>query len=217
MMEHVDITSELIDAQTTFLTGKKLARLLGVSTAAVSDAIKHNHQCSGQPICEWAEFSESGRVKGYYVPNYLVKELTTDEPQENVQQPQNRENRENPDSMKLHSSRSKQHSADQMHQEGNQITPSPPPVTNVYKSVFPQGQDYSRTAGMVTLPQVLIKALGEDTPQSRTVITLSSGAIGATRSNRGNDWWGCYQQRCRHDSRSLPGMGWRTINVLVER
>jgi predicted transcriptional regulator len=178
-MDNFDITSEWINAQTTFITGKKLAKLLNVSTAAVSDAIKHNHQCGGQPICEWAEFSESGRVKGYDVPNDLMKELTTEEPQENGQQRQNRENRDNPDLMKLDSSRSKQHSAGQMHQEENKINPPPPPVTNVSKSLLPQGQDYSRTAGMVTLPQVLIKALDEDTSQSRAVIGFSSGAIGA--------------------------------------
>lgn len=177
-MNNFDITSELINVQTTFVTGKELAKLLGVTTAAVSDAIKHDNQCGGQPICEWADFYDSGRVKGYHVPNHLFDELTRKQ-QESGQQQKDKETRDNPDSIKLNSSNSKQNSVNKEPVEKEPVNQSSTPVTNVYKSFLPQDQDYSRTAGMVSLPQVLIKALGEDTPQSRAVIGFSSGAIGA--------------------------------------
>jgi hypothetical protein len=178
IMEKFDITSEIIKVQTTFVSGKKLATLLGVSTAAVSDAIKHDNHCGGQPICEWAEFYDSGRVKGYRVPNHLYDELTGKQ-QGSDQQQEDKGNRGNPASVKLNSADSKQNSVDEAPKEQGNVNQHPSSVTHVNKSVFPKDQDYMQTAGMVSLPLVLKKALDKDTTQSRVVITATSGAIGA--------------------------------------
>ena len=44
---------------------------------------------------------------------------------------------------------------------------------------MPEGEDYVRPAGMVTLPLVLKKALDHDTPQSRAVIGAIIAMLGA--------------------------------------
>jgi hypothetical protein len=178
-MNHLQTASDLSNLNTTFVSGKKLAALLGVSTSALSDAIKHGHHCARQPVCQWADLSETGRVKGYHMPHALLKERP--ETSEQINQPQKQAARTNPASMQLDSKVSSGKPAGQASNgETNDSEPSPQPAANVNKSVLPQGQDYSRTAGMITLPQVLKKALEKDTPQNRVVITLTSGALGAT-------------------------------------
>jgi hypothetical protein len=186
-MNNLHATSDLLNPNTSFVTGKELAKMLGVSTSAVSDAIKRDHHCGGQPICKWAEYSESGRVKGYYVPNYLLEGNEEKNSSQINNQPQKQEKRANPNEMEPDTSKSKLNSADQAPGGADKAKESPPPVTNIYKSLLPQGQDYSRTAGMVSLPLVLKKALDRDTAQSRVVISSTSGAIGAIIGSAATD------------------------------
>ena len=51
-------------------------------------------------------------------------------------------------------------------------------IINNY-SLLPEGEDYVRPAGMVTLALVLKKALDQDTPQSRAVIGAIVAMLGA--------------------------------------
>lgn len=57
------------------LKGSELADLLGVSAAAISKATKNGHLCAGHPVSEWAQRSESGRVKCYLVDAALLDTL----------------------------------------------------------------------------------------------------------------------------------------------
>lgn len=49
------------------MKGKDLAAELGVTPAALSQAVKNRHFCAGHPVWKWAE-RERGRVKRYDVP-----------------------------------------------------------------------------------------------------------------------------------------------------
>lgn len=62
------------DKETTFINGKELAELLNVSPPALSQAVRQGRNCGGYPICEWAVKTDSGRIKGYRVPAFLLSE-----------------------------------------------------------------------------------------------------------------------------------------------
>jgi hypothetical protein len=54
-----------------------------------------------------------------------------------------------------------------------------PEIINNNYSLLPEGEDYVRPVGMITLPSVLKKALDQDTPQSRAVIAGGLAMLGA--------------------------------------
>jgi hypothetical protein len=62
--------------------------------------------------------------------------------------------------------------------KGDSIVNEATEIINNY-SLLPEGEDYVRPIGMITLPSVLKKALERDTPQSRAVIAGGLAALGA--------------------------------------
>ena len=62
--------------------------------------------------------------------------------------------------------------------KGDSIVKEATEIINNY-SLLPEGEDYVRPIGMITLPSVLKKALEQDTPQSRAVIAGGLAALGA--------------------------------------
>ena len=57
------------------ISGKDFAQLLDVSPAALSQAARKGHRCSGHPVAQYAVQSPSGRVKGYEVPGKVLRQL----------------------------------------------------------------------------------------------------------------------------------------------
>lgn len=143
-----------------FLNGKQLAEVLNVSAPALSEAVKKGYNCAGYPVGEWAEETDSGRIKGYVVPDFLVSE-------ENVT-----ETRLNPIKETSNSPLINLNKVIKAPEEASHMT------NNNY-SLLPEGEDYFRPIGMITLPSVLKKALEQDTPQSRAVIAGGLAALGA--------------------------------------
>jgi len=103
---------------------------------------------------------DSGRIKRYDVPEFLV---SGDE-----QKPEERSNPEvnTPNGANISPNKGQK----PVNQAQN--------VTHNY-SLLPEGEDYVRPAGMVSLPLVLKKALDKDTLQSRAVISVISTLLGA--------------------------------------
>ncbi|MDR8389907.1 hypothetical protein NC796_02075 [Aliifodinibius sp. S!AR15-10] len=143
-----------------FLNGKQLAEVLDVSPPSLSEAVKKGYNCGGYPVGEWAIVSDSGRIKGYDVPEFLVscnhqKSEKRPNPEQNV-----------PNEVNI--------SPNKGQKPANQAQN----ITHNY-SLLPEGEDYVRPVGMATLPLVIKKALEQDTPQSRAVITGGLTGIGA--------------------------------------
>lgn len=143
-----------------FLNGKQLAEVLNVSAPALSEAVKKGYNCAGYPVGEWAEETDTGRIKGYDVPDFLVSE-------ENVTETRLNPIKETPNSPLINLDKVIKASEEESH------------ITNNNYSLLPEGEDYVRPAGMIALPAVLKKALEEDTPQSRAVIGVLSTLLGA--------------------------------------
>lgn len=143
-----------------FLNGKQLAEVLDVATPSLSEAVKKRYNCAGYPVYEWAVETNTGRIKGYEVPAFLVSGED--------QLPAKRQNPvdEAPNKLTIHPNKGKNRSN------------KPEQIINNY-SLLPEGEDYVRPAGMVTLPLVLKKALDQDTPQSRAVIGAIIAMLGA--------------------------------------
>lgn len=57
------------------VTGKDLAELLDVPRSTLSEATKEGRECGGYDVSEWAERYDSGRVKGYDLPEELLEEM----------------------------------------------------------------------------------------------------------------------------------------------
>jgi hypothetical protein len=148
------------DEDTIFLNGKQLAEVLGVTAPSLSQAAKDGYCCGGYPVVEWAVETNSGRIKGYEVPDFLVSG--------DDKRPENRTNPEENTPNEVNNSPNK----DQ--KPVNQVQD----VIHNY-SLLPEGEDYVRPAGMVSLPLVLKKALDKDTPQTRAVISVISTLLGA--------------------------------------
>lgn len=142
-----------------FLNGKQLAAVLDVSAPSLSEAVKKGYNCAGYPVSEWAVETDTGRIKGYDVPGFLISE--------NVEA----EVRSNPAVIPPNSSTINPNKGESIVKEATEII-------NNY-SLLPEGEDYVRPIGMITLPSVLKKALEQDTPQSRAVITCALTALGA--------------------------------------
>jgi hypothetical protein len=66
-------------------TASKLAKLLGVSQAAVSGAAINNHLCQEYPVAGWADKSERGRIRGFNVPDDVFDEIAAEGKQEKNQ------------------------------------------------------------------------------------------------------------------------------------
>jgi hypothetical protein len=136
-----------------FLNGKQLAEVLDVSPPSLTEAVKNEYNCGGYPVAEWAVVSDTGRIKGYDVPESLVSG-----------EHQKSEKRANPE--------------ETLPNKGQKTVNQGQNVIHNY-SLLPEGEDYVRPAGMITLPLVLKKALDKDTPQSRAVIGVLSALLGA--------------------------------------
>ena len=143
-----------------FLNGKQLAEVLDVAAPSLSEAVKKRYNCGGYPVYEWAVETDTGRIKGYEVPEFLVSGED--------QIPAKRQNPvdETPNKLTINPNK------------GKSSTNKPEQIINNY-SLLPEGEDYVRPAGMVTLPLVLKKALDQDTPQSRAVIGAIIAMLGA--------------------------------------
>lgn len=142
-----------------FLNGKQLAEVLGVAAPSLTEAVKNGYNCAGYPVGEWAIESDTGRIKGYDVPVFVVSGDNKSE------------TRTNPTVTSPNSSTISPNKGDSIVKEANEII-------NNY-SLLPEGEDYVRPIGMITLPSVLKKALDQDTPQSRAVIAGGLAALGA--------------------------------------
>lgn len=159
-MQTTSTTETLSTDNRIFLNGKQLAEVLNVAPPSLSQAVKQGHNCAGYPVCEWAVETDSGRIKGYEVPEFLVSG--------DDQKPEKRSNPEKniPNEATINPNKDQK----PVNQAQN--------VTNHY-SLLPEGEDYVRPAGMVSLPLVLKKALEKDTTQSRAVISVISALLGA--------------------------------------
>jgi len=149
----------------SLISGKKLAEILDVSPSTLSEAVKNGYHCGGYPVIEWAEFNQFDRVKGYHVPEFLLK-------QENMKEPK----RENPDN--------------QEPENGNngeiQHFPQEQVVNNTY-SLLPAGENYAHPVGLASLSMVLKHALGNDTPQSRAIVGGALAVLGAITAHSVTD------------------------------
>ena len=158
------MSTETINTPSTdnriFLNGKQLAEVLGVSAPTVTEAVKNGWNCGGYPVGEWAIESNTGRIKGYDVPEFIVSGN------------QKEEVRPNPDPISANSTLI---TANKGEESTNRTIEH---HTNNY-SLLPEGEDYVRPIGMITLPSVLKKALEQDTPQSRAIIAGGLAALGA--------------------------------------
>jgi|GEM_PF-1167186 len=143
-----------------FLNGKQLAEVLDVAAPSLSEAVKKRYNCGGYPVYEWAVETNTGRIKGYQVPDFLVS--GENQLSEKRQNPVD----ETPNKLTIHPNK------------GKNRANKPEQVINNY-SLLPEEEDYVRPAGMVTLPLVLKKALDQDTPQSRAVIGAIIAMLGA--------------------------------------
>lgn len=159
-MQTTSTTEILSTDNRVFLNGKQLAEVLDVSPPSLSEAVKKGYNCAGYPVCEWAVETDSGRIKGYEVPEFLVSE--------DDQKPEKRSNPE--ENIPNEATMSPNKDQKSVKQAQN--------VTHNY-SLLPEGEDYVRPAGMVSLPLVLKKALDKDTPQTRTVVSVISALLGA--------------------------------------
>ena len=142
-----------------FLNGKQLAEVLGVAAPSLTEAVKNGYNCAGYPVSEWAIESDTGRIKGYDVPEFIVSEERKEEIRPNPVHTA-------PNSVKISPNK------------GDSIVKEATDIINNY-SLLPEGEDYVRPIGMITLPSVLKKALEQDTPQSRAVIAGGLAALGA--------------------------------------
>lgn len=143
-----------------FLNGKQLAEVLDVSAPSLTEAVKKGYNCAGYPVGEWAVETDSGRVKGYDVPAFLISN-------DNVIETRPNPIKEAPNSPLINPNKGKKISEEASH------------ITNNNYSLLPDGEDYVRPVGMIALPAVLKKALEEDTPQSRVVIAGLITMLGA--------------------------------------
>jgi len=146
---------------TIFLNGKQLADVLGVAPASLSQAVKDGYNCGGYPVADWAVETDSGRIKGYEIPEFLVSGET-----------QALKKRPNPTEKVPNKANINPNKGQNPSQQASNV------IHNTY-SLLPEGEDYVRPAGMITLPLVLKKALDKDTPQSRAVIGVLSALLGA--------------------------------------
>lgn len=157
MENHIEIPS--VDNR-IFLNGKQLSQVLNVSPPTLSEAVKSGYNCGGYPVNEWAIISDSGRIKGFDVPEFLVSGERNQI-----------DNRPNPTEVVPNKSNISPN-------EGNKPVNKPEHAIYNY-SLLPEGEDYVRPIGMVALSSVLEKALDKDTPQSRAVIGALIAMLGA--------------------------------------
>jgi len=143
-----------------FLNGKQLAQVLDVSPPTLSEAVKNGYNCAGYPVGEWAILTDSGRIKGFDVPKFLVSG-----------EHNHLDNRPNPTEIVPNK-------ANISPNKGNKPVNQPEQAIYNY-SLLPEGEDYVRPIGMVALSSVLKKALDKDTPQSRAVIGALLAMLGA--------------------------------------
>lgn len=159
-MESNTSTKQTLSENRIYLNGKQLAEVLGVSAPTITEAVKNDWNCGGYPVGEWAIESKTGRVKGYEVPEFLVSGNRQEE------------KRPNPDPITTNSALIAANS-DKIKPEHTTNN-----HTNHY-SLLPEGEDYVRPIGMLTLSSVIKKALESDTPQSRAVIASGIAGLGA--------------------------------------
>jgi hypothetical protein len=143
-----------------FLKGKQLAEVLGVTPPTLSEAVKKGYNCMGYPVGDWAIETKSGRVKGFEVPEHILSSKPDSIKRENPTQ-------SHPNLANFDLNKAKKTKTDR------------PNIVNHNYSLLPEGEDYVRPVGMVTLPLILKKALENDTPQSRAIIAGGLTALGA--------------------------------------
>jgi len=143
-----------------FLNGKQLAQVLDVSPPTLSEAVKNGYNCAGYPVGEWAILTDSGRIKGFNVPEFLVSGERN-----------HLDDRTNPTEIVPNK-------ANISPNKGNKPINQPEQAIYNY-SLLPEGEDYVRPIGMVAISSVLKKALDKDTPQSRAVIGALLAMLGA--------------------------------------
>ncbi|WP_428235740.1 hypothetical protein [Gracilimonas sp.] len=143
-----------------FLKGKQLAEVLGVTSPTLSEAVKKGYNCMGYPVGDWAIETNSGRVKGFEVPQHILSKKPDTTKRENPTE-------SHPNLANFGLKKAKKTQKDR------------PNIVNHNYSLLPEGEDYVRPVSMVTLPLILQKALESDTPQSRAIIAGGLAAMGA--------------------------------------
>lgn len=149
---------------TIFLNGKELAKLLKVSPPTLSVAAKNGYMCGGYPVIEWVEETDTGRILGYDVPDFLVYKNAVIE----TDAPETPETRYNPD----------KEPTNLVSNSTNLEDSAPPTIQNNY-SLLPKGENYFQPVSVVVLTSLVKKAMEKDTPQSRAVIASVIMMLGA--------------------------------------
>jgi len=149
----------------SLISGKDLAEILDVSPSTLSEAVKNGYHCGGYTVIEWAEFNQFDRVKGYHVPEFLLKQ---EKPEETT--------RENPDNKE----------PENVNNNEIQHFPQEQVVNNTY-SLLPAGENYAHPVGLASLSMVLKHALGNDTPQSRAIVGGALAILGAITAHSVTD------------------------------
>ncbi len=126
------------------ISGKELAKRLGVASATLCQATSNAHLCRGHTVSAWAVRSPSGRVIGYEVPAYVAATLTPSLPLVRV----------NPSP-----------SGDGQSKEASL------PRFGEVPSVLPPSQDYFKPVAAASAAHVVTKALERDNPSGRMVTT----------------------------------------------
>lgn len=57
---------------TQHVTGQSLAKILDVSPSRISQAARNGEYVKGYPIEDWALYGDTGQVKGYEIPEFLI-------------------------------------------------------------------------------------------------------------------------------------------------
>lgn len=168
-MKEQDIYNTQKTDNRIFLNGKQLAEVLSVSPPSLSEAVRKGYNCAGYPVVEWAVETESGRVKGFDVPEFLVNKKS-----------QMVEERPNPQILDTILPKSIPNEANLVTNEPKPEQKAIPTDSGLYNySVLPDGEDYFKPVSTVAIASVLKKAIEKDTPQSRAIVSSLLMVLGA--------------------------------------
>ena len=149
------------------ISGKELAKRLGVASATLCQATSNAHLCRGHTVSAWAVRSPSGRVIGYEVPAYVAATLTPSLPLVRVNPSPSGDGQSKEASLPPFG---KVPSVLPPSGDGQSKEASLPPFGEV-PSVLPPSQDYFKPVAAASAAHVVTKALERDNPSGRMVTT----------------------------------------------
>ncbi len=172
------------------ISGKELAKRLGVASATLCQATSNAHLCRGHTVSAWAVRSPSGRVIGYEVPAYVAATLTPSLPLVRVNPSPSGDGQSKEASLppfgKVPSvlppsgdGQSKEASLPPFGEVPSVLPPSGDgqskeaslPRFGEVPSVLPPSQDYFKPVAAASAAHVVTKALERDNPSGRMVTT----------------------------------------------